>query len=393
MKILQVNNVYGQKSTGVLTKLLHEGLLAAGQESLVVYGRGRGKQEAGVIRLCPDWYGKLNSLCSRMTGLAYGGCWLSTMRLQRIICREQPDVVHLQCINGNFVNSYRLVAWLKRKRIQTVFSLHAEFMYTANCGHAYGCERWKNGCGECPNLREATRSWLLDRTAASWEKMRSAFDGFDRDAMLCPVSDWVAQRAAQSNIVKNIPIRTVLNGVDEAFIPGNVEKEHAVLHVTAHFSPQQDHPKGGWYVLELANRMPEVTFYVAGKGEYGANAPKNVVFLGEIENRYVLAEWYRKVKLTLVTSRAETFSMPCAESLCCGTAVVGFRAGGPEEIALAGHSEFVPYGDVDGLESAVHRWLDRNVNAAAVAQEARAAYSAETMVQQFLRVYQELLWK
>lgn len=394
MKILQINNVYGEKSTGMLTALLHEGLLAAGHEALVVYGRGRGKTGTGVIRLCPDWYGKMNSLLSHVTGLPYGGCWLSTARLQEIIRREKPDVVHLQCVNGNFVNIYRLVAWLKRREIKTVVSLHAEFMYTGNCGHAYGCEQWKRGCEKCPNLKEATRSWWLDRTAASWEKMRLSFAGFEQNCVLCPVSDWVARRVAQSDIVRKIPVRTVYNGVDGPFFfAETVQKENAVLHVTAHFSPEKDHPKGGWYVLQLAKRMPEIAFYVAGKYEKVLDFPKNVVFLGEITDRDALAGWYRKARVTLVTSRAETFSMPCAESLCCGTPVVGFRAGGPEEIALPDGSEFVEFGDLGSLEKALRSQMERPVDRKALAEKARAAYSAETMVRQFLDVYRGLLWK
>jgi hypothetical protein len=128
VKILQVNNVYGEKSTGKITQELHHGLLDRGQDSIVVFGRGKNTNDPGVIRLCPDWYGKLNSLVSRITGLPYGGCVWSTWRLQRIIRREKPDVVHLQCINGNFVNIYRLIAWLKKKKIKTVVGLHAEFM-------------------------------------------------------------------------------------------------------------------------------------------------------------------------------------------------------------------------------------------------------------------------
>ena len=394
MKILQINNVYGEKSTGTLTKLLHEGLLAAGHEALVVYGRGRGERAPGVIRLCPDWYGKMHSLLSRVTGLPYGGCRLSTARLQGIIRREKPDVVHLQCVNGNFVNIYRLVAWLKRRRIKTVVSLHAEFMYTGNCGHAYGCDQWKQGCQRCPNLQEATRSWWLDRTATSWKKMRSAFAGFEGDCVLCPVSDWVARRAEQSDIVRRIPMWTVYNAVDGPFFFTETEKkENAAFHVTAHFSPERNHPKGGWYVLELAKRMPEITFYVAGKHEKVSECPENVVFLGEITDRDALASWYRKAKVTLVTSRAETFSMPCAESLCCGTPVVGFRAGGPEEIALPEFSKFVEFGDLDDLESALRDQMERSVNRKALAERARAAYSAETMAQKFVDIYRGLLWK
>ena len=39
--------------------------------------------------------------------------------------------------------------------------------------------------------------------------------------------------------------------------------------------------------------------------------------------------------------------MVTAESLCCGTPVVGFKAGAPEQIAIKEFSEFVEYGDLN----------------------------------------------
>lgn len=65
------------------------------------------------------------------------------------------------------------------------------------------------------------------------------------------------------------------------------------------------------------------------------------------------------LKCFLLTSERETFSMVTAESLCCGTPVVGFKAGAPEQIALKEYSEFVDYGNLDKLEKAVRRWLQK----------------------------------
>lgn len=380
MKILQINNVYGERSTGKLTQIIHEGLLARGHESMVVYGRGKGRQAPGVVRLCPEWYGKANALMARITGLPYGGCWLSTLRLQRIIRREKPDVVHLQCINGNFVNIYRLVGWLKARKIKTVVSLHGEFYYTGNCGSAFACTRWHHGCGNCQDRKGA---------AASWEKMRRAFAGFEKDCVICPVSPWTAERGKQSDILKTLPFRTVYNGVDRRlFCPGGEKAKNTVLHVTAHFSPEKGHSKGGWYVLELARRMPGVTFLVAGRTDKIGDLPQNVKLLGQISDQEALAALYRNSKLTLLTSRSETFSMPCAESLCCGTPVVGFRAGGPERIGLPEFTEFVPFGDLDALEAAVRKGLDTEWDGEAISNRAEI-YDAEGMVRAFEEIYRD----
>lgn len=398
MKILQVNNVYAQQSTGKLTKELHEGLLRNGHESLVVYGRGKTVTEPGVIRLCPDWYGKANSLMSRFTGLRYGGCFLSTERLKAIIRRELPDVVHLQCINGNFVNIYRLVGWLKRKRIKTVVSLHAEFLYTANCGHAFSCDQWKRGCRKCPDKKRSSKSLLFDRTGTSWKKMKAAFDGFERDCIICPVSPWTQSRARQGDILKNFSFQTVYNGVNTnifcrqesdgaSVIPGTV------LNVTAQFSPEEGHPKGGGHLIALAKRMPEVAFQVAGPAGAVPDCPENLHLLGPVSDQAQLAQLYRSAALSVLVSRAETFSMPCAESLCCGTPVVGFRAGAPEQIALPEYSGFSEYGDLDGLEKLVRHWLDQtSLDRESLSREAQKVYSSESMIMAFLDVYRRILW-
>ena len=391
MKILQVNNVYAEKSTGKLTQQIHEGLLREGHESVVVYGRGNAVPGGNVIRLCPDWYGKLNSLLSRITGMPYGGCFLSTARLKKIIRREKPDVVHLQCINGNFVNIYRLVAWLKKQRIKTVVALHAEFMYTANCGHAFDCNQWQEGCRKCPNAKKANKSWVFDRTAESWRRMKKAFSGFEEDCVLAPVSPWTEARARQGRILKDFRFRTVYNGIDtdNVFYRGSeLPEEKTVLSVTAHFSGEKDHPKGGWYLLKLAERMPDVTFYVAGKADAVEDIPANLHLLGEIRDQKALADRYRRACVSVIVSSRETFSMPCAESLCCGTPVVGFEAGAPEQIALKEYSEFVPYGDLEKLENVLRRWMAKpELNRELIAEDARKVYSARTMVRSFIELY------
>lgn len=388
MKILQVNCVYAAGSTGVLTKQLHEGLQAAGHESLVVYGRGKTVKEPGVLRLCPEWYGKLQSLLSRFTGLRYGGCLLSTLKLQKIIRKEKPDVVHLQCINGNFVNIFKLVAWLNRHRIKTVVSLHAEFMYTANCSHAMDCEQWKQGCQCCPNRKKATKSLLFDRTREAWEKMHRAFAGFET-CTICPVSDWTEARGKQSAILKDLPFSTVYNGVDSAFCYGDTSPDKkTVLHVTAHFSGEADNDKGGRFLIALARRMPQIRFLVAGRATDVGSLPENVTLLGKVNGREKLADLYRSAGVTLLVSKRETFSMPTAESLCCGTPVVGFQAGAPEQIALPDYSEFVEYGDLDALQTALTAWLAKDLDRKQIGEDAANAYSSQAMTRRFIQVYQ-----
>jgi hypothetical protein len=153
MKVLQINCVYNKGSTGKIMGEIHAALKREGEQSVICYGRGEKTTDPGVYKTCGELYAKCNNLASRFTGLMYGGCHISTAKLVRIIRREAPDVVHLHCINGYFVNIPRIVTWLKKGDIKTVLTLHAEFMHTANCAHAFECEKWLFGSGHCSRVR------------------------------------------------------------------------------------------------------------------------------------------------------------------------------------------------------------------------------------------------
>lgn len=403
MKVLQVNCVYKKGSTGKITYDLHRGLLDAGIDSIVCYGRGKTVHEPGVYKTCPEWYSKLNNALTRITGVMYGGCSFSTKKLISIIKRERPDVVHLQCINGYFVNIYRLVNWLKENHIKTVLTLHAEFIYTANCGHALECNRWKTGCGACPRRKLETKSFVFDGTARSWRRMKKAFDGFNDDLVVTSVSPWLMERAKQSPILQRKKHCVIFNGVNtEIFRPATgevvyqlkqelgIKNEKVVFHATPFFNDDPNYIKGGYYVIKLAKKMSSVKFVVAGTVAEGIQVPDNVILLGKVTNQKRLAALYSMGDVTLLTSKRETFSMVTAESLCCGTPVVGFKAGGPEMIALKGHSLFVEYKDIEALKKGVAEMFEQ-ANHYTPIEHIQQRYSKQHMVDEFLSIYHKLM--
>lgn len=400
MKIIQVNCVYNTGSTGKIVYDIHTELKNRGIESIVCYGRGQKTTDEGVYKTCGELYSKFNNLCTRINGVMYGGCFFSTNRLISMIKKEQPDIVHLHCINGYFVNIYRLVEFLKKNRIKTVLTLHAEFMHTANCGYAFDCERFKIGCGNCPRLRKETKSLFFDHTHTSWNKMKQAFDGFD-DLIVTSVSPWLMERAKQSPILADKRHFVVMNGLNtdifHIYDTSALRKKHGIadekiiFHATPFFTDDPEHIKGGCYVIELAKKMSSTKFIVAGDHLVNLSVPDNVILLGRISDQKELAKYYSMADLTLLTSQRETFSMICAESLCCGTPVVGFKAGGPEMITIPEFSAFVHSGDVKALKSIVLRWLNIDIEKQLISREAAAWYSRKKMTTEYIGLYKEVL--
>lgn len=395
MKVMQINVVYNTGSTGKIMFDIHTELMLEGIESVICYGRGEKTSDAGVYKTCGELYSKLNNLASRFTGIMYGGCILSTSKLISIIKKEKPDVVHLHCINGYFVNVYRLVSWLKKSGIKTVLTLHAEFMHTANCGYAFECEKWKNGCGKCPRFKAETKSLFIDGTHRSWMKMKRAFKGFEKLTVIS-VSPWLMERAKQSPILKDFEHVTILNGLDtDVFHPSEsnikaelgIENKKMVFHATPKFDNDPANIKGGHYLIELAKMMKDTAFVIAGNHPEGLELPDNMILVGRINDQRRLAEYYSAADLTVLTSKRETFSMIVAESLSCGTPVAGFMAGAPEMISIPEYSRFVRHGDLESLYGVAREMLDLTLNRNEIALSASEKYSKERMAEQYIDAY------
>lgn len=400
MKVMQINCVYNTGSTGKIVWDIHTNLANKGYESVICYGRGKKVLKDGVYKTSSELFAKFNNVKSRFTGMPYRGSFFATNKLISIIKKENPDVVHIHCINGFFVNIYRLVKFLKVNNFPTVITHHAEFLYTGNCSHAFECEKWKSGCGKCPSAKKAVKSRLFDFTAVNFRRMEKAFSGFER-LISVAVSPWVQKRAEMSPIFKDKENTTVVNGIDcDVFkISGDAEKlknelgidkdKKVIVHVTASFTAEI---KGGKYIRELAERLgSDAVIVVVGNREEPKNLPDNIIAVGRVENQKKLAEYYSMADLCVIASRRETFAMAVAESMCSGTPIVGFRAGGPESIAIEDYSDFVEYGNIDALYEKVKEFLNKDFDSEEISKKATDKYSKNVMAESYIKLYNEVL--
>jgi glycosyltransferase involved in cell wall biosynthesis len=397
MKIAQVNVVFKRGSTGKIVHDLHTMLRKNSYESIVCFGRKKTTFVDSVYKVSTETEAKLHALYSRISGFSYTASFFATRKLIHILRKENPDIVHLHCLNGYFINIYKLLKYLKESNTPTVLTLHAEFMHTGGCGHAYDCNKWMTGCGKCPQLKDATHSLYFDTTAKQWHMMKKAFENFEKLKVVA-VSKWLADRAKTSPILENKEFYVIGNGIDteNTFYPRSfqsLKEKHRldVEKIVLFVSPSFNSPtKGGKFILELATRLQKskIRFVVVGFDGDENTLPPNIIGVKHTKNQNNLAEYYSMADVTILTSKRETYSMVCAESLACGTPVVGFKAGAPEEIALKEYSEFVQYGDLDALENVLLKWLRKDkTEYAALTQIAKQYYSKELMYDQYVSIY------
>jgi glycosyltransferase involved in cell wall biosynthesis len=105
-----------------------------------------------------------------------------------------------------------------------------------------------------------------------------------------------------------------------------------------------------------------------------------------------IAAMMRQADLLVVSSLAETFSVPAAEALACGIPVLCTRCGGPEEFIVEEVGRVVSPGDADvlfeGLDSmldSLHRYLPERL-----AQYARERFSPQCVGAKLHALYESL---
>jgi glycosyltransferase involved in cell wall biosynthesis len=196
----------------------------------------------------------------------------------------------------------------------------------------------------------------------------------------------------------------VLNGLDTAiFRPySNADALRAelgvglskmIFHATPMFTNDPNHIKGGYYILRVAEeflaRGIDAKFVIAGDYPDNLTVPPNVILLGRVADQTRLAMLYAAADLTILASKRETFSMIVAESLSCGTPVVGFEAGAPEQITISAYSRFVEYGNVEALCTAACEMLDADYDRASIAKAGMQKYDKGEMVHRYIEIYKE----
>lgn len=405
MKVIQVNCMYKRGSTGKIVFDLHNKILSSGYKDYVYYGRGqsdRMNNSTKISKFCYEIEAHIHHFFVKYFGvLRYGGNIIPTNRVIKAIDKQKPDIVHIHCINCYCVNIYKLLSYLGLKNIKTVITHHAEFLYTGNCPHAYDCTKWQelNGCNNCPNLEEATGTKFVDKSHLSWLEMKKAFDTFRQDGCVnVAVSPWVKSRIEQSVIAKRFDCVVINNGVDTTLfrykknesliLKGNFNT--TVLYVTASFTLDHNDLKGGWMLIELAKMMPNIRFVVVclhNHVDENILPDDNIQLWGTAKNSEELVSLYSAADVTLILSKRETYSMVTAESLCCGTPVVGFKAGGPESIAINDYCYFVEYGDLSGIQNSINRINNRHIDKKEIEQVASKKYSNSMMLDNYLDLY------
>lgn len=331
MKVLQIN-IFGNLSTGNIAADIYRTLAAQGDEGLVAFARGEIAADVPHYRIGTDLDVKIHGLMTRLTDRTGFFSGRATEKLIEKIEAYRPDVVHLHNLHGYYLHVGKLFQYLKKSGIPVVWTLHDCWAFTGHCCYysMAGCEKWKTGCGHCPQKKAYPASLWADASARNYREKKKLFSGVNMQ--LVAVSEWLLSQVGQS-FLSDYPARVIYNGVDmNVFRPTmsdfrkkyGLEGKTVVLGVASTW----DVRKGLNDFIALAGMLDDsCRIVLVGVGEQERKKlPPQILAFGRTDGAARLAEIYGAADLFFNASVEETFGLPTVEALACGTPAVVYRA-------------------------------------------------------------------
>lgn len=215
MRILMINVVCGIRSTGRICTDLATALEAQGHEVKIAYGReGVPEQyKKYAVRIGNDWDVNLHGVKARLFDACGFGSIRATREFINWVKEYDPDVIHLHNIHGYYINIDILFDYLRSCGKRILWTLHDCWAFTGHAAYceAAGCERWTDGCYNCPKTKDYPLS-CFDRSRNNWKRKKELFTGIPNMTLITP-SYWLKQLVEKS-FLKEYPVVVIHNGID-----------------------------------------------------------------------------------------------------------------------------------------------------------------------------------
>lgn len=319
---------------------------------------------------------------------------------------EPPDAVIAHNLHGGYFDLRSLTKLTAR--VPVVAVLHDYWLLTGHCAYPFDCDRWREGCGECPDL-SIPPAIQIDATRGNLRLKRSIYEHSKLTVcspskrMISDVGDSVLKRGA-------IGLQCIPNGSNlNLFHPGDPVEARNRLGLP------QDLP----IILMIGkdietNRFKDfhcaeecLRLFAEEKRRVG------IVFLGErkepstdtrgsvtvfhrpyTDDRRKVADYFRAVDVLLHATRQEVAPLILTEALASGLPSVASAVGNSDELLGNGGLTVSP-GDAEAHATALRKILDNPEFRTEMAKSARALAEAtgdrETMITSYENLLRELI--
>lgn len=270
----------------------------------------------------------------------------------------KPDLIHIHNLCDNYINVNMLFNYINKNNIPVIWTLHDAWAYTGRC-NGYTCDKWKDGCGNCPQLKAYPPTLFIDNSASTYQKRKKLYTSVKNLTIVTP-SQWLAD-LAKFSFFKDKDIKVINNGINlDIFKPinsdfrkeYNLENKYIILGLAYDWKDQR---KGLKDFIELSKNLPSnyQIVLVGTNDEVDSLLPNNIISIHKTHNQEELVKIYSAADVFVSPTKADNFPTVNIEALACGTPVITYDAGGSKESLNNKCGTYVKINDIESLQKEI----------------------------------------
>jgi glycosyltransferase involved in cell wall biosynthesis len=306
----------------------------------------------------------------------------------------EADIIHLHWVFGIF-DYKRCMNVLKNKKI--VWTLHDMNPFTGGCHYTSGCEKYKQICSACPQLGS---NYENDLSNENFITKKSIYEKLN--ISIVSLSNWLYECSSSSALfkhfkhfcIKNTHPKDVFFPLDKIALKNrfNLPDKKIILFGAETLTSYR---KGIIYFIEAINHLKNYKDQFI-LGLFGSNPIEfkgfETINFGTVSNPKEMAVIYNLADIFVIPSLEDNLPNTVAESLLCGTPVVGFSTGGIKDMVEHLKTGYL----VDGYDSiklaeGIKYFLDKNSEDYQMQcrNSAIEMFDERKVVEEYLRVYEK----
>ncbi len=286
---------------------------------------------------------------------------------------RKADIIYIHWAVGGFMTLKNMEQLAKLNKPIIIF-MHDMWHITGGCHYSFNCENYIENCNGCQMFPEPKPKLPVK----GFDKKHKFYHKYENLYFVSP-SSWLSQLAKKSGLTRDKPVYHIPNVIDfSLFKPFGKKAARHILNLSENdtiisfgaVSPRS--PYKGWLYLKESleilaknQKMENILVAIFGSDhdtEIADAIPFRTIFLGRFKDDYSTAIVYNAADIFMAPSLADNLPTTVMESLCCGTAVVGFDNGGiPDMVIHKKNGYLATYKDAEDLARGIEFCLENQL--------------------------------